>query len=146
MEPMPGEDNDNVSRTFAGMAGELEDLADKLTTRQVALAKELAAVDDELQRVESVRAAMFGKNPKRPSSAAREPRKEAKKNARVERIIEWARERNDEFTGKEAADVLGMPYQGIGPVLAGMARRGELSVRDDMASGLRVYSLAGERG
>jgi hypothetical protein len=91
-----------------------------------------------------VRAAMFGRNPRRPSSTAREPRKEAKRNARVEKIIGWAREHGREFTGHEVADTLGVGVQGVGPILAGMVRRGEADVRDDVATGRRIYRLAGE--
>jgi hypothetical protein len=135
-------DGPQLSRVFAPMLSELEDHATRLTTRQAELARELAAVDEELARVESVRAAMVGKNPRRPSSTAREARKGSKKTARVEAITTWARERGGEFTGIEVAEVLGMTHQGIGPILAGMARRGELTVRDDTATGRRVYALA----
>jgi DNA-binding MarR family transcriptional regulator len=66
----------------------------------------------------------------------------SKKSARVEAVTTWARERGGEFTGAEAAEALGMKQQGVGPVLAGMVRRGEATVRDDTASGRRVYTLA----
>jgi cell pole-organizing protein PopZ len=131
-----------VSRTFAGMLSELEDVATRLTVRQAALAKELAEVDEELRRIEAVRAAMTGRNAYRPSSASREGRKRASQAARVEKITEWARERGGEFTGREAAQVLGMSHQGVGPIMAGMVRRGEATARDDTASGQRFYSVA----
>src|SRR3954469_5085955 len=60
MEAM-NSDGPDLSRVFAPMLSELEDHATRLTTRQAELARELAAVDEELARVESVRAAMVGK-------------------------------------------------------------------------------------
>jgi hypothetical protein len=135
-------DGPELARVFAPMLSELEDHATRLTQRQAELARELAAVDEELARVESVRAAMVGRNPRRPTSTSREARKVSKKSARVEAVTTWARERGGEFTGAEAAEALGMKQQGVGPVLAGMVRRGEATVRDDTASGRRVYTLA----
>lgn len=134
-------DMPDLDRTFAGMLGELEDHATRLTKRQSELARQLADVDDELQRVEAVRAAMTGKNPRRPSSAARSAVKATKTQVRTERITEWARERGGEFTSVEVAEFLGVNVQGIGPSLAGMVRRGEANVRDDN-DGRRLYSLA----
>lgn len=140
-------DGPDLSRVFAPMLSELEDHATRLIARQAELARELAGVDEELARVESVRAAMIGKRgPGRPSSSGRppSPRKPAYvqpvTRERAERLLAYARENGGEFTGRAAADAMGIPWQGVGPTLAGMARRGELIVRDD-EGGQRLYSL-----
>lgn len=134
---------EEVSRTFAGMLGDLEDMATELIERQSALARELDGVSAELERVEAVRAAMMGKPAKKPvrraygSGATYKLSDEAKE--RVERIKAWAKDR-DGFRGGEAASVLDVPPQRVGPILAGMVRRGEL-IADGKGNGRR-YSLA----
>jgi hypothetical protein len=129
------------------MLSELEDHATRLTARQAEIARELAAVDEELARVESVRAAMLGKRgPGRPrgsgqpSSSPSGGTANKQTRERAAMVMGYARTHDGEFTGRELADHLGMKWQGIGPTLAGMARRGELDVRDD-EGGQRLYSL-----
>lgn len=130
-----------VSRTFAGMLGELEDVATGLAQRQAALARELADVEDELRRVEAVRAAMTGKPRRVPvSGTPRKAQRSARQDDRVKKITAWARERGEEFRGQDAAPVVGMEPRGVGPILAGMARRGELNVRED-GRGHRFYTV-----
>lgn len=137
----PTTPSDEVSRSFAGYLGELEDLATTLTQRQAALARELAEVDDELRRIEAVRAAMTGKPRRMPvSGASRNSQRAGRSNARTEKIREWARGR-EEFTGHDVAQLLNMETRGVGPILAGMARRGELTVRED-SSNHRYYTIA----
>jgi hypothetical protein len=46
-------------------------------------------------------------------------------NDRNERLLVWARE-HGEFRGQQAADMLGVKVQGIGPVLSSMVRSGDL--------------------
>jgi hypothetical protein len=141
-------DTPGLARVFAPMLSELEDHATRLTARQAEIARELAAVDEELRRVESVRAAMVGKvsrGPGRPkgsgsggyvSSGAKQTRQ------RADAVLRFAREKGAEFSGREVADTLGLTWQGVGPTLAGMVRRGELTVREDEATRTNVYSLA----
>lgn len=135
--------NDEVSRTFAGMLGELEDVATALAQRQSALAKELDEVTAELERVETVRAAMTGKPAKKParraygSGTGYKLPEEAKE--RVEKIKAWARDRG-EFQGGEAAEVADLSPQRVGPILAGMVRRGELNAHGEGRE--RRYTLA----
>lgn len=132
-----------VAPIFAGMLGELEDVAMELTARQSALAKELEDVSAELDRVEAVRAAMTGKTTKKPTrrrsygSGGYQLTDEAK--ARVEKITEWAKDRG-EFQGGDAAEAIGMNPQRIGPIIAGMVRRGELTANG--AGKARRYTLA----
>jgi hypothetical protein len=145
MEATNNNDGPDLSRVFAPMLSELEDHATRLIARQSELARELAAVDEELARVESVRAAMLGKatprGPGRPRKAPGESTSRKQTRERAERIIQYARTRpGEEFTGREAADAMGISWQGVGPTLAGMARRGELAVRDD-DGGQRLYRL-----
>lgn len=61
-----------------------------------------------------------------------------RRGQRAEQVMAWARERGGEFVGAEAAAALGVTSQGIGPFLAAMARRGELTVRDTDTG--RVYA------
>jgi hypothetical protein len=139
-------DAPELARVFAPMLSELEDHATRLTARQAEIARELAAVDEELARVESVRAAMLGKRgPGRPrGSGSGQPSPGAIANKqtreRAAMVMDYARAHAGEFSGRAVADHLGMKWQGIGPTLAGMARRGELDVRDD-EGGQRLYSL-----
>lgn len=49
-------------------------------------------------------------------------------NDRNERVLTWARE-HGEFRGQQAADMLGVKVQGIGPVLSSMVRNGDLLMR-----------------
>lgn len=133
-----------VEAAFAGILSELEDVATKLTTREAELARELADVQAELHRIESVRAAMVGE-PRRGRERGRtgsrsggyKPSKEAQ--AKIKRVQGFAAER-EEFAGSEVAELLGVNSQGVGPLLAGMVRRGELTVRTD--AGRRVYTAA----
>lgn len=132
-----GERSD-TDRTFAVMLGEVEDLYTRLTVRAGELTKEHNEVQAELERVEVVRAAMLGKaKPARKGGGARPG--VANANDKSKAIAEWARERGD-FTGKDAAEFLGIKTQGVGPVLAGMVRRGEATVREE--DGSRIYTLA----
>lgn len=133
-------DNDVVGRTFAGMLGELEDVATTLTNRQAALARELADVEAELHRVEAVRAAMAGAPLRRKATAKRSGSMTKDVRERVDKTLAWAREREGEFTGSDVAEFLGTEVQGVGPMLAGMARREELSVRTEGKR--RFYSVA----
>jgi hypothetical protein len=137
-----------IDRKFAVMLAELEDTATELTTRLSKLHKEAEVVEAELQRVEGVRTAMLGKPARRrspttaaPSSTAtvRERDKEASAD-RVEKIKDYARANGGTFTGRAAADHIGMAFQGVGPVLAGMVRRGEATV-EEPDEGPRVYTL-----
>lgn len=130
----------DVERTFAGMLSELEDVATRLTVRQSELAKELSEVEAELHRVETVRAAMAGKSKPVPKYKAN-----ASKGAeKVARITAWAKDRDGEWTSTDAGEALGVSAQGLGPVLAGMVRRGEAKVREveDDAGKRRLYTLA----
>jgi hypothetical protein len=139
--------NDNggapsVTNTFAGMLGEVEDLATKLTLRVDELTRELQSAQSELERVERVRTAMIG-GPVRKKATPRDGRSRAKQEAAAERaskVLAWAKDRG-EWGGHEAAEFLDMPNQGVGPVLAGMVRREELTVRED-DDGKRLYAVA----
>lgn len=150
---MADNDTSELGRVFAPMLSELEDHATRLTARQAELARELAGVDAELRKVEAVRAAMAGKRgpgrPKKgdsgyPTTRAGGGYVAPKARERAAKLLAYARERGGEFTGREAADALGLTWQGIGPTLAGMARRGELTVRDDPDAHGRVYALASD--
>lgn len=139
----PANHDDVVGRTFAAMLGELEDVATALTQRQSELARELSDVEAELHRVEAVRAAMASGGTAKakrtgPPSAGYKPAPEVVE--KMERTLTWARERGEEFTGNDAAEFLGVNPQGVGPMLAGMARRGHLAVRKVGSS--RLYSVA----
>jgi hypothetical protein len=133
----------SVRDTFAGMLSELEDVATSLTTRQAALARELASVEAELHRVEEVRRLMSGE-PKKPAAKKKPPSQQYTPSPEVQekiaRVLTWARERGDEFTGGDAAEFLGQPSQSIGPLLAGMARRDQLRVRAE--GNRRFYSVS----
>jgi hypothetical protein len=122
-----------LSHVFAGMLGELEDAETKLVTRQAELARELADVEGELAKLAAVREAMMGKPVRKKAASAG-----AKDKAAA--IAAWATDKGT-FTAGQAADALEIKRQGIGPVLAGMIRRGEATVDD--SNGERVYSLAG---
>lgn len=63
---------------------------------------------------------------------------------RNERLLSWARGYGKEFRGKQAADVLGVKVQGIGPVLASMVRKGDLTV--SYHGNTRMYVTAEEDG
>jgi predicted ArsR family transcriptional regulator len=63
-------------------------------------------------------------------------------NDRNERVLSWARE-HGEFRGKQAADMLGVKVQGIGPVLSSMVRNGELTLR--VHGSQRFYSATEEQ-
>jgi hypothetical protein len=131
------ENPSTLDRTFDVMLAELEDAATTLTNRQAELAREMADVDAELERVEAVRAAMVGQRKparRRPATSPSTSHARTPAHERVERILAWARERTNgerEFVGADVADMLGVGTQGVGPVLAGMHRRGELERRED---------------
>jgi len=119
-----------LSRVFAPMLSELEDHATRLTARQAELARELAGVDEELARVEAVRAAMLGKvarGPSRPRTKAPGESASAKlSRERGETIMRWARQTNaGEFTVADVAEGTGFPTMGVGPTLSAMTERGE---------------------
>lgn len=127
-----------VSRTFAGFLSELEDVATRLTVRQAELASELAAVEAELSRIETARATLADKRPRnRPGS---DRRRNQTASDRVRRIAAYAREQGGVFTARGAADALGITTHSVGPVLAGMVKRGEATVREDGDG--RRYTLA----
>lgn len=133
-----------IDRKFAVMLAELEDTATELTARLSKLHKDAEAVEAELQRVEGVRTAMLGRPARRkPASAKPSTTRERKNSAasgRVERIKEYARANGGTFTGRAVAEEIGMAFQGVGPVLAGMVRRGEATV-EEPDDGPRVYTL-----
>jgi hypothetical protein len=129
------------------MLAELEDEATRLTQRQNDLVKQLADVDAQLERIESIRSAMVGhRTPRAPrrAPASTEGRKDGRSQRRVERILQWAREREaagqSEFQGRDVATFLEVNVQGVGPILAGMRRRGQVNVREDGHAN-RFYSL-----
>jgi predicted transcriptional regulator len=62
-------------------------------------------------------------------------------NDRNERLLVWARE-HGEFRGQQAADMLGVKVQGIGPVLSSMVRSGDLLMR--VHGSTRMYVVAEE--
>lgn len=140
----PGRESSDVDRTFAGILSELEDVATALTVRQTELARELGDVEAELHRIEAVRAAMTGGKP----AAKKKPEKRPTMEERTKQIIAWAQERGDDFTVPDAGQFLGMKNQGVGPILAGMVKRGELQFRESAdevqtnGKPLRIYSLA----
>lgn len=143
-------DTSNLERAFAGMLAELEDEATRLTKRHDALLKEAAEVESELQRVEGVRSAILGKPPRRnkpgPKPSATTTVRERDSAAvaeRVQRVKDYARANGGKMTGRAAADSMGVPFQGMGPLLAGMVRRGEMTV-EAPEDGPRVYTLVGE--
>jgi len=122
-----------VDRRFAGMLAELEDLATELTQSHAAKLREADAIAMELERVENTRAAMLGKPKRRavkeypPRTTPRAGEKDAARR-RVERITEYMAEQAGPVDGRQVADFLEMPYQGVGPIMAGMVRRGEATV------------------
>jgi hypothetical protein len=126
-----------VARTFAGFLSELEDVATRLTMRQSELAGQLAEVEAELARIDAARTAMA----KQPGRPGRRAERQATTGARARAIAKWARERGGEFTAREAANAAGTTPNRVGPVLAGMLRRGEATVRED-DNGRRRYTLA----
>lgn len=149
-----------LDRAFAVMLGELEDAETELTKRQSELAKELDGVSAELDRLANVKAAMLGKPVRRKARAARtegepvEPRG-AKATAAAtraernrERVMAYAREHvGEEWVTTELAETLGVLPQSLGPVLAGLQRRGLVRVvrereRGDGSGNARpVYTL-----
>lgn len=124
-----------VARRFAPMLSELEDAATELTQRQSELARELSEVETELEKIEHVRSIMVGGNRSTPKgrgrSTAARTRDRERTNRRVERILEWAEARGGEFQGGDVAEFLDVNVQAVGPILAGMVRRGEATVRED---------------
>jgi hypothetical protein len=107
-------DAPELARVFAPMLSELEDHATRLTARQAEIARELAAVDEELARVESVRAAMLGKRgPGRPrgsgqpSSSRRVEAANKQTRERAAMVMGYARKHDGEFTGREFGRPLG---------------------------------------
>lgn len=135
----------SLDRTFAVMLGELEDEATRLTQEHDRLLRLADAVAADLERVEAVRAAMVGKarpsrgRPARGSGATE--RRQTATQERVAKIADYARANGGSFTARAAADAVGTPYQGIGPVLAGMVRRGEATVAEPDGDGPRIYTL-----
>ena len=140
----------NVDRTFAVMLAEIEDMATALTKQHDAALKEAERIGAELERVEGVRTAMLGKNRRNkpgPKPAAlssangltKRERDAAASVERVRKITDYAAGNGGKFTGREAADAIGIAFQGAGPVLSGMVRRGEATVEE--IDGVRVYTV-----
>lgn len=146
---MNDEPRGELDRRFAGMLGELEDAETALVTRQAELSRELAKVDGELDRLTKVKAAMLGGDrPKaRRSRSGGRARQRADENR--DRIMAWvgALENGHRFTASEVAEAVGMSTQGMGPILAGLARGGEIvqageERREGTGNRMKVYARA----
>lgn len=128
------------------MLAELEEEGVRVAMEHDAAVRKADALAAELERIDAVRTAMVGRPVKTKRAAAKaapvaQPEASAE---RVRKILEYARGNGGDFTGRDAAEAVGMRYQGIGPVLAGMVRRGEVTVAEsEDDGGPRVYSVVG---
>lgn len=144
---MGDNNNDPLSHTFAGMLGDLEQAETQLLTRQSELAKQLQAVERELDRIANVRAAMMGQPLRvakrgRTTTGGPHPYKQPSATAHaVAQILEHLKANGGMITGREAADLVNRPPQGVGPMLTGMVRRGELEVGLADDGETRAYQL-----
>lgn len=142
---------EDLQRTFAPMLAELEDKEMELVNRQNTVARELESISAELERLASVKAAMLGqavRPTKRRRGGASTPGPSPKagsvrteKQQRQERVLAWAREQAEPFSGSDVSEALDLPLNGTGPVLAAMARAGLLR-GDRNDAGHRVYVVA----
>lgn len=127
-----------LDRTFAVMLGELEDAETDLTQRQAALARELADVEAELQRLAAVKSAMLGTRRRSAGAGSARPRnvrnvdtpaknrRGAGAEAKAQRVLAWAATLDDGFRPHDASEMLGSSVKGVASLLIGMVRRGEL--------------------
>ena len=133
--------DESLDRRLAGVLSELEDVEVALTQRESKLAKELADVHAELDRIHAVKAAIHGKPAKRDKG----PSEATQRRERVASIEAWIAglDNGQTFSGRDVVDAVdGITAQGIGPVLAGLARNDyikEVGVNDD---GRKTYQRA----
>jgi len=133
--------DEQLERRLAGILSELEDAEVALTHRQSELAKELAGVDAELEKLQAVKAAIHGKPaPVSSASRVRNPRSKTEENrAKVQAYVAGL-DNGRSFAARELADAIDVTYQGIGPILSGMVRRGEIVEADEATEqGHKLY-------
>lgn len=131
---------ESLERRLAGVLSELEDAEVDLTNKEARLAKDLAEVQDELERLQQVKAVIHRK-PK-PALWGSES---AQRRERIEKVKAWiaALDNGRTFTGRELAEsVDGVTTQGIGPVLAGLMRHGVVTETGTNKAGRKTYQRA----
>lgn len=140
-----------LTRTFAPMLAELEDAEVKLTADAHRLARELEAVSQGIEHIQTVKAAMLGA-PAAPTNGTTPPRRGKKRNAldpdsraghmraKRDRIMAWARERDTPFKAVDVAEALELPRGGVGPICTGLAQNGLLELIEAEDGG-RMYRV-----
>lgn len=133
-----------LERTFAVMLAELEDTETELTLKQSELARELQGVNEQLDRVATVKRAMLGPKVGRPkgNAGSKNPTETSKQNK--DKARKYAKQRGAEWwTPADMATAYGMPKMGVGPILAPLVNDGELERRERREDGrmVREYRL-----
>ena len=137
--------DDELGRRFARMLSELEDAEVALVTRQSELSHELADVNAQLDRLASVKRVMLGQDAPKRRRKADTPEGRTQAVANREVVAAWlnGRENAESFSAQDAATATGLPTQGLGPILTGMARRGLVEVVGTNDDGRKLYRRAG---
>lgn len=135
-------DAEGLNRTLAGLLSELEDEEVRLANRQSELSKELQGVEGELERIAAVKRAIHGGGapPARKRTGQNYP---SERRKRSEEFVK-ALDNGATFGGRELAEYLGTDGRGVGPLVAGLERRGVI-VRvegETSPTGHRVYRRA----
>jgi hypothetical protein len=132
---------DELNRRFAGMLSELEDAEVALTTRQSELARELADVNTELDRLAKVKKVMLGEPAGRAKRAGTTPRVTEKTKENRRKALAWLAEHTNgaNFIAKDMAVAIGVPPQGLGPILVGLETRGFVEITGTNEEGRKRY-------
>jgi hypothetical protein len=134
--------DDAVDRRLAGVLSELEDVAVDLTNKETKLAKELQEVQAELDKIHRVRAAIMG----RPDAKPRPTRTRSDTRANRDKVTAFvaALSNGAKFSARDLAEAIDVDLRGVGPILAGMVRRGDVThVEGELTdTGHKLYQRA----
>lgn len=132
-----------LERRLAGVLSELEDAEVELTNKEHKIAKQLQEIQGELDRLRSVKAAILGKPPSsaaRPYTRSRSQRKESKE--KIDAFVS-ALSNGQKFSARDLSETIDTDMRGVGPILAGMVRRGEVTEAEgESDTGHKLYQRA----
>lgn len=131
-----------LERRLAGVLSELEDAEVELTNKEHKLAKELRDTQGELERLQSVKAAILGKP---TPTTARQPFAgvQAKTKQNREKVTAFVAGLSNgaTFSARDLAGAIDADLRGVGPILAGMVRRGDVrQAEGESDTGHKLYT------
>jgi hypothetical protein len=136
-------DDDTVDRKLAGVLSELEDVATELTQKETKLAKELQAVQTELERINNVRAAIMGSPPPQRRQPYAGNASKTRQNREKVGAFVAALSNGQTFSARQLAEAIDVDLRGVGPILSGMVRRGDVrQAEGETDTGHKLYQRA----